>query len=113
MAIKVAEASNGVIHTITVYKEGSNTGEDLTGYTTAQLIVTDLSLTTVYATIALTITTPASGILTYTTSSSHTLPTVDAGKRQKECKAQLKITGTGLKDLGQIIDFIIINDISN
>lgn len=111
--IRIAEGSNGVIHTITVYTKGTNNAVDLTGYTTASLIVTDKSFSTVYATISLTIVTPASGLLRYTTSSSHTLPSVSAGQRELELKAQLKISGSGLFDLGYIEDFVIENDISS
>ena len=110
--IKIAEGSNGVNHTITIYQDGSNTPEDLTGYTGATLTVTELDLETVLATITLAITTAESGLLTYTTSTSHGLPAVATGKRNKELKAQIKITGSGLKDITEIGDFIIVKDIS-
>jgi len=113
MTITIAEGSDGIAHTITIYKEGSSTGENLSSYTAATLYVTSKDFKQVYLTKTITITTAASGILTYTTAAADTLPTVPTGKKELELKAQIKITGTNLKELTFIEDFVIINDIGS
>ena len=111
--IEVAEGSDGVAHTITIYQKGTTTGENISSYTTAYLIVTSPDFKTVHMTKTITITTAASGILTYTTATADTLPTIPLGERDLRLKAQVKVTGTNLKDITEIFDFIIINDISS
>lgn len=110
--ITVAEGSDGVAHTITIYKQGSSIGENLSSYTAATLYVTSKDFKTLYLTKTITITTAASGILTYTTAAADTLPSIPPGKKELELKAQIKITGTNLLDLSEIFDFVIINNIS-
>ena len=111
--IEVAEGSDGVAHVITIYQKGTTTGENLTSYTAAVMNVTSPDFKTVHDTISLTITTAASGILTYTTAAADTLPAIPLGERDLRLKAQVKVTGTNLKDITEIFDFIIINDISS
>ena len=110
--ITVAEGSDGVAHTITIYKEGSSTGENLSSYTAATMYVTSKDFKTLYLTKTITMTTPASGILTYTTAAADALPAVPVGKKELELKAQIKITGSSLLELSEIFDFVIINNIS-
>ena len=112
MKIEVAEASDGVAHTITIYQKGTSTGENLSSYTAATMYVTSKDFKILHLTKTITITTAASGILTYTTSSSDSLPTVPTGQKTLELKAQIKITGSSLKDITEVFDFIIVNDIS-
>lgn len=111
--ITVAEGSDGVAHTITIYKQGSSTGENLSSYSAATMYVTSMDFKTLYLTKTLTLTTAASGILTYTTAAADTLPTVAIGERDLHLKAQIKITGTSLVELTEIFDFIIVNNISS
>src|SRR3990167_3043433 len=110
--IEVAEGSDGVAHTITIYQKGTTTGENLSSYNAAVMNVTSPDFKTVHDTISLTITTAASGILTYTTAAADTLPAIPL-ERDLRLKAQVKVTGTNLKDITEIFDFIIINDISS
>lgn len=110
--IIIGEGSDGVAHTITIFKQGSSTGENLSSYTTATMYVTSKDFKTLYLTKSITMTTPSSGILTYTTAAADALPTVPAGRKELELKAQLKITGTNLLELSEIFDFVIVNNIS-
>jgi len=112
-SIIISEGSDGVEYVFTIKQEGSNTAEDLSNYTTAVMYVTSTDLKTLHDTITLAITTPASGILTYTTDPTDTLPSVSAGTKKLRLKAQIKITGTGLIALTELLDFLIINDISS
>lgn len=111
--IRVAEASDGINHLIIITQEGLSTPENLTGYTSAIMTITELDRITVVATITLAITDAVNGQITYTTSIAHSLPTVTAGEIELQKKAQIKITGTNLKDITKLIDFYIDNDISN
>src|SRR3990167_3635590 len=96
--IEVAEASDGVAHTITIYQKGTTTGENLSSYNAASLIVTSPDFKTVHMTKTITLTTAA----------ADTLPTIPLGERDLRLKAQVKVTGTNLKDITEIFDFIII-----
>ena len=111
--ITIAEGSDGVAHTITIYKQGSSTGENISSYTTATMYVTSKDFKTLYLTKSITMTTPASGILTYTTAAADTLPAVPLGQKELELKAQIKLTGSNLLELTEVFDFIIINNISS
>ena len=77
------------------------------------MIIKSYDLTTTIATISLSITDPTNGVITYTTSVSHSLPSVNNPDLYKDYFAIIKITGTNLKDITNIFTFRILNDITS
>ena len=109
--IRVVEGSDGVAHTITVFQEDSSSAEDISAFTTAVMNVRSLNLQTTIASITLTNTDLANGILTYTTDTTDGF-SVAAGKSEERYKAQIKLTGAGLLETTHIFDFVVQNDIA-
>jgi len=110
MEIRVVEGSDGIDHTITVFQEGSTSAEDLSGFGTVTMVVKSLNRQTTIATIVLTNTDLANGIITYTTNDDGFV--VPAGNTQIRYKAQIVFSGAGLKDATQEFDFVVENDLA-
>ncbi len=108
--IRVVEGSDGVVHTITVFQEGTSTAENLSSFTTSTMVVKSLNRQTTIATITLANTDLTNGIVTYTTNADGFV--VPAGKTEERYKAQIVFTGVGLKEGTQEFDFVVMNDLA-
>ena len=108
--IRVIEGSDGVDHVITIFQQGSSSAEDLSAYSTTTMVVKSLNRQTTIATLTLTNTDLANGVVTYTTDNDGF--TVPAGNTEIKYKAQIVFTAAGLKDATQEFDFVVENDLA-